>query len=175
MLNKSGTDKTRGQSIIELALIMPVLILLVIGMVEVVNICRNYLSLLDSTYQGAHLGSQGLARYDNNEIYTLVTQGLVQEGYNNSSLIDVIITRADLVGGKVIRNYQSYNMKGSGRASIFTQTNIINRLRDGDPLGKIIVVEIVYDHTLVFNLPIIYNLFPNPFPLIAYSIQYVQR
>jgi hypothetical protein len=152
MQNKSGTHITQGQSIVELSLTLPILILLLIGMVEVVNICRNYLALLGGSYEGAHLGSQGLTRYDNNEIYTLVTQGLAQEGYTDSSLIDVIITRATLVGGTGIQNYQVYNMKGSGRTSIFTPSILAGRLRSGDPSGKIIVVEIVYDHKLLFNV-----------------------
>jgi hypothetical protein len=169
------THDTRGQSIVELALVFSVLALLLIGMVEVVFICRTYLALLDSSYQGAHLGSQGLTQYDNNEIYTLVTQNLTREGYNTNSLIDVIITRADLAGDTVIQNYKVYCMKCSGRNSVFTPTLLSTRLRGGDPTGQLIVVEIVYDHKLLFDYPLISNIFPNPFPLVAYSIQYVAR
>ncbi|MFZ2096259.1 MAG: TadE/TadG family type IV pilus assembly protein [Anaerolineales bacterium] len=172
---KKITCETRGQSIIELALVLPVLVLLIVGMVEAVLICRTYLALLDSSYQGAHLGSQGLFRYDNNEIYTLVTQKLTEEGCNTSELVDVIITRANLVGGKGIQDYQVVNMKGSGRESIFNPTIIGNRLRGTDPSGRIIIVEIVYDHILLFDYPFTEKLFPNPFPLVSYSIQYVQR
>jgi len=175
VLKKSGIQKQQGQSIVELALLLPILVLLFIGMVEVVFISRSYLALLESSSQGAHLGSQGLALYNNSEIYTLVTQNLSREGYEASSLIDVIITRADLVGGNAIQNYQVTNMKGSGRATILTPTVLTSRLRGGDPAGRLIAVEVVYNHQLLFNFPIIRNLFPNPFPLVAYSIQYTAR
>ena len=66
-------------------------------------------------------------------------------------------------------------MKGSGRATILTPAVLISRLRGGDPAGRLIAVEVVYNHQLLFNFPIIRNLFPNPFPLVAYSIQYTAR
>ena len=159
---------------VETALMFPILLLLFAGMLEVVFICRTYLVILDSSYQGAHLGSQGLALYDDNEIYTLVTQDLTP-GYNDSSLIDVIITRAKLNGGTSITITEVRNMKGSGRASKLTPAILISRLRGGDLSGRLIAVEVVYDHQLKLNLPIIRNLLPNPFPLVAYTIQYVAR
>jgi hypothetical protein len=174
MQKQSNTQKQQGQSLVEAAIFLPIVLVLLIGMVEVVFICHSYLTLLDSSYQGAHLGSQGLALYDNNEIYTLVTQDL-SPGYNNSSLIDVIITRADLVGGTTLQNYKVVNMKGSSQASILTPAIIISRLRGIDPAGRLIAVEVVYDYQLLFNFPIVRNLFPNPFHLVAYTIQYVAR
>jgi hypothetical protein len=174
MRKQSNKQNQHGQSMIEMALLLPIWVVLFIGMVEVIFICRTYLVILDSSYQGAHLGSQGLALYDNDEIYTLVTQDL-SHGYDNSSLIDVIITRADVVGGTTLQNYTQVNMKGSGRASILTQEILTSRLRGGDPAGRLIAIEVVYDHQLLFNFPIVRNLFPNPFPLVAYTIQYVAR
>jgi hypothetical protein len=160
---------------VETALMFPILLLFFSGMVEVVFIARSYLAILDGTYQGAHLGSQGLVLFDNNEIYTLVLQDLSQEGYNNNSLIDVIITRADLPGGKNLLNYQVYHMKGSNRPSILTQAILTNRLDVNDPPGRLIAVEVVYDKQLLFGWAFLKDLIPNPFPLVAYTIQYVAR
>jgi hypothetical protein len=154
---------------------LPVLIMLLLGMVEVVNIGRTYLALLDTSYQGAHLGSQGVSRYDNTTINTLVTQDLTNKGYNTSALIDVIITRANLVGGTGLQNYTVVHMKSPGRATVITSALLISRLRGGDPAGRLIVVEIVYDYTLLFPWPNLAGVFPNPFPLVAYTIQYVAR
>jgi hypothetical protein len=170
--------KQHGQSMVETALMFPILLLLFAGMIEAVFICRSYLVLLDSSYQGAHIGSQGLALYDNNEIYTLVKQDLIPNLIPNDtdpSLIDVIITRANLNGGTSITITEVRNMKGSGRASKLTPAILISRLRVGDLSGRLIAVEVVYDHPLKLNLPIIRNLLPNPFPLVAYTIQYVAR
>ncbi len=166
----------RGQSMIETALMFPIFLLLFAGMIEVVFICRSYLVLLDSSYQGAHLGSQGLALFDDQEVYNLVTQNL-SPSYNNSRLVDVIITRATLNGGTSITINTGYprNMKGSGRASILTPAVLISRLRGGDLSGRLIAVEVVYDHPLLFNFSFTRGLIPNPFPLDAYTIQYVAR
>ena len=77
MYQHSNIKKQHGQSMVETALMFPILLLLFAGMIEAVFICRSYLVLLDSSYQGAHIGSQGLALYDDNEIYTLVKQDLI--------------------------------------------------------------------------------------------------
>jgi Flp pilus assembly protein TadG len=174
MRRQSSTQKQHGQSMIETALMFPILLLLFAGMIEIVFICRSYLVILDSSYQGAHLGSQGLALYDDQEIYTLVTQDL-SPGYNDSSLIDVIITRAKLNGGTSVTITEVRNMKGSGRATILTPAILKSRLSSDDLSGRLIAVEVVYDHQLKLDLPIFGDLLPNPFPLVAYTIQYVAR
>jgi hypothetical protein len=115
--------------------------------------------------------------YDDNKIYTLVQQDLSPK-YNTSSLIDVIITRATLNGGTSLTIDAGYpkNMKGSSRHSIFANSSdLSDRLRSNDLGGRLIVVEVVYDHPLLFDFPIIWDLLPNPFPLVAYTIQYVAR
>ena len=177
MRKLSNTKAQRGQSMIETALLFPILLMLFAGMIEEVFISRSYLAILDASYQGAHLGSQGMLFYDNNQIYTLVQQDLSPK-YNTSSLIDVIITRATLNGGTSLTIDAGYpkNMKGSSRHSIFANSSdLSDRLRSNDLGGRLIVVEVVYDHPLLFDFPIIWDLLPNPFPLVAYTIQYVAR
>jgi len=172
---KSDTDSRRGQSLVEMALVLPVLIMLLLGMVEVVNIGRTYLALLDSSYQGAHLGSQGIARYNNTKIDTLVTQDLINKGYNTSNLIDVNIIRADLTGGTGLQNYNAAHMRIPGQATVLTSSELVNRLRSGDLDGKLIAVEIDYNYRLLFPWPKLMGLLPDPFPLRAYTIQYSPR
>jgi Flp pilus assembly protein TadG len=174
---KSGTDSRRGQSLVELALLLPILITLLLGMVEVVNIGRTYLALLDTSYQGAHLGSQGEVRYNNAKIDTLVTQDLTNKGFNDpSNLVDVIITRADLTGGTGITNYSAVSMRSPGTSTVLTSGALTARLQSGDPAGGYLVaVEIVYNYRLLFPWPKIKGLLQDPFPLRAYTIQYSPR
>lgn len=176
MRKQSNIKRQHGQSMIEIALLFPILLILFAGMIEVVFIGRTYLVMLDSSYQAAHLGAQGVAFYDDNEIFTLVKQDLTAK-YNNANLIDVIITRATLNGGTSITINPGYpkNMKGSGRASILTQAILSGRLKPGDLSGRLIAVEVVYDHPLLFDFFFTRGLIPNPFPLDAYTIQYVAR
>lgn len=171
---KLYSHKQRGQSMIETALLFPILLLLFAGMIEVVFVCRTYLVLLDASYQGAHIGVQGKDLYDDNEVYTLVTQDL-QPYYNNSHLIDVIITRGTFNGGTSVTITTVNHMKGSTRPTILTPALIASRLRSGDLSSRFIAVEVVYDQPLLFNFFYIRGLIPNPFPLVAYTIQYVMH
>jgi len=52
------TPAQRGQSMLELALVLPILLLLLVGMVEVVVFIGRYLDLLDLTREAARFGSQ---------------------------------------------------------------------------------------------------------------------
>jgi hypothetical protein len=52
------TPAQRGQSMLELALVLPILLLLLVGMVEIVVFISRYLDLLDLTREAARFGSQ---------------------------------------------------------------------------------------------------------------------
>ena len=60
----------RGQSFVELALTLPVLLLLLVGLVEVGNALNAYITVVDAGRDGARLGSKGAASDD--EIKNLV-------------------------------------------------------------------------------------------------------
>jgi hypothetical protein len=184
MRKKSNELNQRGQSMIETALLFPILLLLFAGMIEVVFIARTYLVILDSSYQGAHLGSQGENLYDNIKITTLITQTLpldISNNLINKVNSDLIITRANWNGTKFdnsdpnfcdycVYHYNSSNPKNS----IFSQTNLKSFLA-GRPATRLIVVELAYDYQLPITFPLIKNLIPEKFPLVAYTIQYVAR
>jgi len=171
---KLKSHKQRGQSMIETALLLPILLLLFAGMIEVVFVCRTYLVLLDSSYQGAHIAVQGKALFDDTEVYTLVRQDL-QPYYDNTNLIDVIITRGTFNGGTSVTISSVSHMKGTTRPSTLTPAVISSRLRSGDLYSRFIVVEVLYDQPLLFNFFYIRGVIPNPFPLVAYTVQYVMH
>jgi hypothetical protein len=50
-------NRTRGQSVVELALVSPILIILIMGLVEIGWFANNYMILLESTRTGARLGT----------------------------------------------------------------------------------------------------------------------
>jgi len=51
----------RGQSLVELALMLPVILFLLVGVVEVGNALNAYLTVVDGARDGARLGSKGAA------------------------------------------------------------------------------------------------------------------
>jgi hypothetical protein len=161
----------RGQSMVELALTLPFLVLLFVGVVEVAFLTRTYLAVLEASREGARLGARGSANFDNNEIRTLVEQDLARQGYTTANgLVDIIIVRANVGPGKVVNTYDVYSMLGSGRPVKMTKSVLLARLQPSDPQGRLIVVEICLDHHLLLGFPGISAIIPNPLSLQPYSV-----
>jgi len=169
------TQRKRGQSMVELAIALPVVIMVLMGLIEIAYAGRTYLALLTTATAGSRLGSQGAALFTDSEINTYILQNLASEKYTGAALVDVIIVRADLPGGTTVQNYVANKMQASSYTTTITQSVLSSRLRSGDLASKIIGVEILYNHRLLLNFPILSNLFPDPFILRAYSIHLMQR
>jgi Flp pilus assembly protein TadG len=163
--------RDRGQSLIELALVLPLLVVLLAGLVEVVFYARTYLVMLEATREGARIGARGTANYDNSEIDTLVVQDLSRQGINTTTgLVEVIIVRADVGPGPVVNSYAAVSMHGSSQPVYLTQALILERLSAGDPKARLVAVEVYYNHRPVLGLPLVSAIFPDPMLLRAYSI-----
>lgn len=54
-------DRERGQGLVEMAIILPLFLLIIVGVVEVTNAMTSYVTLVSSSRDGARLGSKGLA------------------------------------------------------------------------------------------------------------------
>jgi Flp pilus assembly protein TadG len=169
--NGIGTHGKQGQSMVELALTLPLLVVLFVGLVEVAFIARTYLVLLEASREGARLGARGSANFDDSEIGTLTEQDLSREGYTTArGLQDIIIVRADIGPGKKINSYAWVSTFNSGLTPLLTQDALRSRLAADDPQSRLIAVEIYYDHRPLIGFPLLSDLFPRPFPLHAYSI-----
>jgi hypothetical protein len=57
LLIRKSTRRTRGQSFLELALVLPVLLLMLLGLIEVAFFIGHYLDALDLTREAARFGS----------------------------------------------------------------------------------------------------------------------
>jgi len=165
----SEAQHKRGQSAVELALMLPLLVLLLVGLVEVVFYARTYLVLLSAIREGARIGARGAANFDNSEILTLIQQNLSREGYE-VGLLDVIIVRADIGPGRVVNSYAAASMLGSGQPAFLASPLIQSRLDDDDPQGRLIGVEAYYSHEPLIGFPLLSGLFPDPTIIHTYSI-----
>jgi hypothetical protein len=170
MKDLPASKSQRGQSLMEMAVALPFLLFLLIGMTEVAFAGRTYLALLEASVVGSRLGSSGETYYDDNDIFLLTTQVLSQEGYDSSGLIDIFVVRADLVGGETVENYQVTKMLGSERATKLTEALLLSRLDTGDPDVSVVGVEVLYDHNFSPNYS---GVIPYPLVLRAYTIQIV--
>ena len=161
--------RERGQSMVELALSLPLLVVLFIGVVEVAFFTRTYLMLLEASREGARVGSRGALLFDDTEIHALVTQNLSREGYATEALQDVIIVRAEVNGG-TISKYSFQSMEGTVASPRMTESVLQSRLHSDDPNGDLIVVEVYYDHEPLIGIPGLSDIFPATMKLNAYSI-----
>jgi hypothetical protein len=91
----------RGQSLVELALTLPVLLLLLIGVVEVGNALNAYITVVDAARDGARLGSKGSASDDDIKNLVVTEMGRLPNGVNPAS--DITVQRNTVPGSQSIR------------------------------------------------------------------------
>lgn len=87
LLKKSGRSQS-GQGITELALILPLLLLLSLGAIEVANMINSYLTLTHMTREGANAISRGIAPPGDADITSCA---------NPNDALDAIVVSADPV------------------------------------------------------------------------------
>jgi hypothetical protein len=91
----------RGQSMVELALTLPVLLLLLIGVVEVGNALNAYLTVVDVARDGARLGSKGAASDDDIKNLVVTEMDRLPDGVDPAH--DITVQRNTVPGSQSIR------------------------------------------------------------------------
>lgn len=86
----------RGQSAAELGMLLPMLLLIVVGIVEVAGSMNTYLTLVNAARDGARLGSKGLAT--DAEIRNLVVKETARLRDPVDPMADVMVQRWQLNG-----------------------------------------------------------------------------
>ncbi len=88
-VNHSHGRHQRGQSLAECAIILPLFLILIVGVVEVAGAMNAYITVISSARDGARLGSRGLA--SDVEIKNLIVAetGHLREPVNPATDIDV--------------------------------------------------------------------------------------
>jgi hypothetical protein len=184
----SKKRKSTGQSLVELALAFPILIILLSGVVEFGFILNYYLSLLDSTREAARFSS-GLDPFNadltNNLDFYNTTMAMVRTNldplvanpsYEGRRIIldpavdDVIVTVYSADGSTVVQHgeyhiYGTHNFESNFNALSIQNNRVLNA-----PNAGILIVEVVYSYHQVLALPWLTAFVPNPLPLRAYTI-----
>jgi len=173
-------QKTRGQSMVEIAIALPLLLLLFSGMVEFGFMLNMYLSLLDATRQSARFYSNldpfgpdadkspgHTARPSpdwffedcSSMVRVYMDPSLIDPGYKGRRLVldpsmdDVIITVYGVdVDHHTIQTTGPYKVY-SHADSAFTASDIQSRMIAGSPNAGLLVVEVVYSYEQVLGLP----------------------
>ncbi|OQX65499.1 MAG: hypothetical protein B5M51_00585 [Anaerolinea sp. 4484_236] len=184
---KKGSHK--AQSLVEIAITFPLLLMLLSGLVEFGFMLNYYLSLTDVTRETARFFSNfdPFDDFGNDKIsfYTDATGFLLYSlepaDVNDTSRKIVLDSSADdivisvfSVSGSTITRYPS-SLGGeykwfNNHSSNFTVTEIGNRLVANAPDTGILLVEIYYDYHQILGLPWVTAFVPDPTTLYAYTM-----
>jgi Flp pilus assembly protein TadG len=78
---RGGVRGSDGQALVELALVLPVILLLVVGMLEFARAWNLHQALTDATREGARRAAVANATMDQDSVKAAVWRGLSQAGY----------------------------------------------------------------------------------------------
>jgi TadE-like protein len=188
----------KGQSFVELAIVLLFLLMLLVGMVEFGNLLNTYIGLVDGAREGARFGSNsdpfgpaapGCGAFES--CIDLVVEGAGVPG-NAGALSpivldpttdDVIISYFTIIQGPPIslvrfptQNGHNYWCKycDTGQAhphsSQITNAQVLSEVDSRSPSTGVLVVEVFYAYHQLLNLPGIANFVPNPIPVNTYAI-----
>jgi Flp pilus assembly protein TadG len=89
--------KSRGQSLVEFALILPILLLLVLGAMDIGRIITTKIAVTNAAREGANFLSRNVLLDDvvNNDDLTATCNVVTQEGRSTDSLIVNVIIECD--------------------------------------------------------------------------------
>jgi hypothetical protein len=90
----------RGQSLAETALILPLFLILIVGVVEVASAMQSYITVISSARDGARLGSKGLASDD--EIKNLIVAETSHLRGPVDPASDIIVSHSTLGGANAV-------------------------------------------------------------------------
>lgn len=182
----------KGQSLVELALFFPVLLMMLSGLVEFGFLLNQYINLMDGPREAARFatdftpyepdGSGGTRDVVNfyTSLATIAQQSIVP--YNlDPALDDVIISVFGIKNNTVFRRFPAdlaatspslvgqYRLYGN-QTSRFTDAMINSRLKAGAPNTGLVLVELFYNYHQELNLPWLSPFVPNPILVSSYAI-----
>ena len=183
--------KSIGQSIVEFAILLPLLIMMLSGLIEFGFMLNYYLDIIDAAREAArfaanddplHNDATGVYQ-DPNPGFYLRTQTVALQSLTigsggqitlNPASDDVVISAWSVSGGLVDKRYPF----GTGEVALYsnkvssldTTTDINPALNAAAPNTGMVAVEIFYDYHMVLGLPWIRAFVPDPVTLYAYSI-----
>jgi Flp pilus assembly protein TadG len=189
--NKKVALKSRGQSLVEVAISFPILIMLFAGMIEFGFILNYYLSLLDATREAARRYSNGdpfnsdgvtanASFYMDTADYArdLLDPSVENIAYKGRRIAidpatdDVIVSVYGAKNNTVtLLPGGPYHLFANGKyQSIFTVQSMLDSRDINAPNAGILVVEVHYNYHHVLGLPWMTAVLPNPLHLQAYTI-----
>jgi hypothetical protein len=196
---------TRGQSFVELTLLVLPLMLLVIGIAEYGVLLNQYLNVLDAAREAARYNANYNPFCPENSTDPLCPAGTVTSDYyqNTATVLeqvlypvvldpnrndDIIVSFFTVEGGVITARYPteegengwswSANKVGYGvRNHISKQTSafVASRMIASAPDVSVSLVEVFFNYPQTVRLPVFLELVPDPIPVYAYAIMPIKN
>lgn len=168
----------RGQSLVELAIVLALLLFMVIAIVEYGFLLNQYLDVLDAGREAARQASLGDPFLENGSVdpnFYLDVSALVDNFLLptelDPTLDDIVISFFSVSSGNAVRFPDADGWSRFGISSTqLTTEEIENRLNASAPATGVLLIEIFYNYWQTLNLPLFTNMIPNPIPLYTFAI-----
>ncbi|MFH2103184.1 MAG: TadE/TadG family type IV pilus assembly protein [Chloroflexota bacterium] len=174
----SKQDSRRGQSFVELMLVVLLLALLLAGVVEFGFLINQYMHLMDAARESARFSSSSSPfRPDGSmepvfyEIAAQVATNVMDPIALDPARDDVVISVFTVSGTSITRfpDADGWSLYGN-RASRFTSAEVMSRIPGTAPGAGVLVVEVFYSYDHVLDLPVFSDIVPNPIQVHSYTI-----
>jgi Flp pilus assembly protein TadG len=161
----------------ELAVALPILLLLLVGMVEAVALANSHLRLQATVREGARFGShaavpataQGAAQIREVVLSQMEADGLVVA--NPDQDIVVVFAKLDPQSKSPIARVQ-YPSSSNACPTDLSTKELMARASAGKGLAStmLVAVEVCFQHAQVLGLPIVSDLLPDPVPIHLHTV-----
>jgi hypothetical protein len=185
---------SKGQSFVELALMIVLLMTLLTGMIEFGNLLNNYVSIVDAAREGARYGSNAdpfirvvtkdcASPFCQNELFFTNIDTIIEGSETGGGALsplkldqtkgdNVIISYFSISGKSILRFPDAEGWKKYPHGAVstaFTSLDIQDRLSGTAPDTGILLVEIFYHYSQLLGMPYFAGI-PDPLPLHTYAI-----
>jgi hypothetical protein len=152
---KHSLKRERGQGLVEMALILPFLLVLVIGIVEAGVALNRQLTVVNAAREGARFGAFG-ASADDVHTETLDATSQMFDFTDENAVVAVIHAETNL-GGDGFEKWTENKYPEDATVPHVTQQEVLAQLQaEGDAAHlKLVVVDVRYDHQSMLGLPFV--------------------
>jgi len=148
-------NKDKGQGLVEMALLLPFLLVLLVGLVELGVALNRQIVVVNAAREGARFGAAGGSLGDIHAETRLATSQMIEFDEENAV---IIVVQAEVNGaGDGFAEWQELARPEGATAPHVTQAMILQELgEEGDPAGVgAVIVDIEYDHEAILGLPFV--------------------
>ena len=175
---RKNRRSNRGQSLVELAIVLALLMFMVIAIVEYGFLLNEYLNLQDAGREAARQASLGDPFLPNGAVdmdfftdVSLLVDNFLDPIVMDPTRDDLVVSFFSVSGGNAIRFPDSDGWSRNGvKVSQLSTADVEARLNNSAPATGVLLIELFYNYWQTMNLPVFSNVVPNPIPLYTFAI-----